>query len=95
MQHDRLNIYQKMVNGGVPEPQARVHAEVYGDLLEVMATMATKSDLENKIEQTKTELEGKIVAAISALETRLTKWMLATTLSSAALIIAFLRLVPG
>jgi hypothetical protein len=82
---DTLEYTEELKNAGVPEEQAKAQVRALSKALE-SKELATKSDLK--------ETEKKLELKIAETETRLIKWMVATGLGTAGIIIAtFLAII--
>ena len=77
---DKLKYLETLKAGGVPDNQARVHAEALDDALR--DSVATKTDI------------AELKALISETKAEIIKWMFGVALGIIGALVALLKLIP-
>jgi len=80
---DTLGYFEKLPSAGVPEPQAKAHADAMRGLVE--ERLATKGDLR--------ELEMRLDLRLAELKGDLVKWVAGMLVAQAAVVAALVKLL--
>jgi hypothetical protein len=83
---DKLKYVDALKAGGLPEAQARVHAEALAQALAEGPELASKADLR--------EMELRLETKIEASKAEILKWMFGAMVAQTGLIVALLKLLP-
>lgn len=87
MAFDTLQFAKKLVDAGVPQKQAEVHAEAIAEI--VQEKLATKSDLKHL----EANLERSTELKIANSKNELIRWIFGTAFAQAAFVIACIKFI--
>jgi len=87
MAFDTLQFAKKLINAGVPQKQAEVHAEAIAEVVE--EKLATKADLKKLEHVTKADLKQ----LETNLQLQMAKWLIGVSMAQAAIIISCIKFI--